>query len=828
MPNPVQIVLNDGDFIGPRDARRQGPRTEFFTTNDGGFSRHKRAIVSKLEGIKAELARVGGKSTVLKVSLRDDAYAKSHRPNRAIFTPDVAPCVGAGDLGEMYYFVSTAGLATIKNAIEIAEDTTTIKVDKNGRNYFSPSANRSDLGAVKDVEVTSTDSKRRFSAEAAAQWLSSPNVIGGFIVELFQPPKIRKSGTGLVRTGYPDALREVMSRLGGNIRVRPLREISAVPAIEVVPIQRRAIASGTDDEATPDDRAVVDTSVDANERLLRTLEEHPLVRQILLPYQLSLASAQGTPATGAINLAPKISGTSYPRVGVIDNGISKVMGDWVIHRHDFLDEDDVGKDHGTFIAGLLTWGQGMNGASHCSEADGCELVDVALYPSAQFNSVYANGFDDFLSEVESAVAEARRDHGVRVFNLSINLSQPVQATDYSYFASRLDEIADRNDVIIVNSAGNLPSSEWRKPWPKRPTDVLTYFAARTSPDTICQPSESARSVTVGALNPQSCVGHDAGTPTTYTRRGPGLRMGQKPDVAHFGGSQGFGTPQRHGLRSLDVTGGLIENAGTSFAAPLVAKTLASLDARTNGSLSTHTLKALLIHNASYSLALSSPRLKDLARQFCGFGTPASALGALETDDHSITLLFDSALPERRKSLQFKFAWPSVLVDANGACHGSVRMTLVYDAPLERHFGAEAVRVNLDAHLRQRVDGVDAKGKPRYKTQLDQCFLPKTANQPALERELIHNGLKWWPTKRYIKKIGEDGIGTYSDWRLEVDCMVRAEAEFPSDGVPFTVILTIEDPQKRRPVFQELRRSLLASKVQLQDIQVQPSVQQRVR
>lgn len=827
MPNPVQVVLNHGDFIGLRDPRRQGPRTEFFPKNDGSFTRHKRTIASRLERIEAELARVGLKATVLKVSLRDDAYAKSHRPNRAIFTPDVAPCVGAGNLGEMFYFVSAPGISSIRNAVESAEESTTIKVDKNGKNYFYPTPNRSDLGAVKDVEITSAESKRQFSADAAAQWLSSASTIGGYIVELFQPPRVRRSGSTLVRTGYPDALKEVIGLLGENVRAKPLREVGSVPAIEVVPVQKAALA-GPESKMSPDGNVLIDTSIAANERLLRILEEHPLVRRILLPYQLSLESAGGTPAAGSANLAPRVSGTSYPRVGVIDNGISNAIGDWVIHRHDFLDDAAVGKDHGTFIAGLLTWGQGLNGSSHCFEADGCELVDVALYPSAPFNTVYANGFDDFLSEVEGAVSEARRDHDVRVFNLSINLRQPVQATEYSYFASRLDEMADRYDVIIVNSAGNLPSSELRKPWPKRPTDVLSYFAARTSPDTICQPSESARSITVGALNPQKCAGHDEGAPTTYTRRGPGLRMGQKPDVAHFGGSQGFGVPPSHGLRSLDVSGGFIENAGTSFAAPLVAKTLASLDARTNGALSTHTLKALLIHNAAYSPALSSPRLKDLARQFSGFGTPASSLTALETDDHSITLLFDSVIPERRKSLQFNFAWPSVLVDAIGACHGSVRMTLVYDAPLDRHFGAEAVRVNMDAHLRQRVDGTDLKGKPRYKTQLDQCFLPKTANQPALERELIHNGLKWWPTKRYIKKIGESGVGNYSDWRLEVDCTVRAEAEFPSAGVPFTVILTIEDPQKKRPVFQELRRSLLASKVQLQDIQVQPRTQQRVR
>lgn len=832
MPNAVQIVLNDKDFIGPRDARQMGPHNEFFKKNDGTFTAHKRTISAKLKAIQSQLALVNQKSCVLKVSLRDDAFAKSHRPNRAIFKPDIAPCVGAGDLGEMYYFTTPPDLSRVQNAVDEAEEQTTVKINKKGQNFFSPSAQRSDLGAIKDIEITSPDSKRRFSADAAAQWLSSPNIIGGYIVELFQPPPVRRSGQSLVRTGYPDALKEILGILGQGVRANALREVGAVPAIEVVPVRRRALKSDVEDVTAEAAVAgtVIDTSIDANERLLNKLAEHPLVRRILLPYQLSLESAGGSPASAAPALPPKISGSSYPRVGVIDNGISKILSDWVIHRHDFLDETEVGQDHGTFIAGLLTWGQTLNGADHCAEADGCELVDVALFPSGSFQNVYANGFDDFLSEVESGIADARQAHGVRIFNLSINLRQPVQATDYSYFASRLDEIADRYGVIIVNSAGNLPPAEWRKPWPKRPNDVLAYFATRTTLDTITQPSESARSVTVGALNPQSCVGHDVGAPTTYTRRGPGLRMGQKPDVAHFGGSQGFGSPLQHGLRSLDLTGAMVENAGTSFAAPLVAKTLAALDSRTNGALATHSLKAMLIHNAAYSTALNNPRLKELARQFSGFGTPSSSLAAVETDDYSITLLFNSVLPAsagKPRILRFPFAWPAALVDDKGACHGSARMTLVYDAPLDRHFGAEAVRVNLDAHLRQRTHGTDAKNRPRYETRLPQCFLPKTSSQPVLERELIKNGLKWWPTKRYLKTFGENGEGIYSDWLLEVDSTVRAEASFPAAGIPFTVVLTIEDHEKRRPVFQEMRRSLLTRNVLLQDIQVTIRTQQRI-
>lgn len=65
--------------------------------------------------------------------------------------------------------------------------------------------------------------------------------------------------------------------------------------------------------------------------------------------------------------------------------------------------------------------------------------------------------------------------------------------------------------------------------------VLAVLATRTNPDTIFMPCESVRTVAVGALNPPGSS-HIEEAPTTYTRRGPGLRVGVKPDVAHFGGT----------------------------------------------------------------------------------------------------------------------------------------------------------------------------------------------------------------------------------------------------------------------------------------------------
>ena len=40
---------------------------------------------------------------------------------------------------------------------------------------------------------------------------------------------------------------------------------------------------------------------------------------------------------------------------------------------------------------------------------------------------------------------------------------------------------------------------------------------------------------------------------------------------------------------------------------------------------------------------------------------------------------------------------------------------------------------------------------------------------------------------------------------------------PDDGVPFTAILTISDPEGAQPVFNDLRQTLMALGVQIADI-----------
>ena len=105
------------------------------------------------------------------------------------------------------------------------------------------------------------------------------------------------------------------------------------------------------------------------------------------------------------------------------------------------------------------------------------------------------------------------------------------------------------------------------------------------------------------------------------------------------------------------------------------------------------------------------------------------------------------------------------------------------------------------------------------TEVAQGFLPNGGTLAIEERTLIQHGLKWWPTKLYDRTQPASRLGSSSEWRLQIDSLVRAEATFPTEGVPFSVILSIEDEEKRRPVFQEMVQELRSRNVNLNDIRV---------
>jgi Subtilase family len=541
------------------------------------------------------------------------------------------------------------------------------------------------------------------------------------------------------------------------------RQTSAELPMLTVRLERTALPPRVQLTPAPEGRvrelAAFDASRERHARLIGFLERHPQVRNIELPGVISRSAPQPRVRPGTVAVPERNSERTWPKIGVIDGGISDAaLGSWVIGRWDLLADDDVDPAHGTFIGGILVAGSQLNGPDVCSDKDGAELYDIAVFPSSDTAfATYHGDLVGFLNEVENAIVEARTRHQVRIFNFSLNVQNAVVPDHYSKVAARLDQIADEHDVIIFISAGNLTPP--RPEWPNKP-DIALQMLAASQNDGILVPAESARNVSVGALNPHGLGTSIGNAPARYSRRGPGLKALVKPDFAFVGGS---GSPTHdggHGLFSVAPDGNCADGCGTSYAAPFLARQAAILDAEIEGGVSRETLMALLTHYAEVPAPLSDPMLNVVGRQLCGHGMPICANDMLDSDDHQITLVFASRL-QRDKQMRFNFSWPSCLVDASGKCRGAAKLTLVASPPLNQRFGAAFVRINVEAALQQ--EQISRRGKVNWKGQLKPLYLPLSNLEHPYEAERVEHGMKWSPVKVCGTTMPQ-GRGSSTNWR----------------------------------------------------------------
>ncbi|WP_429956066.1 S8 family peptidase [Gluconobacter japonicus] len=833
MANPVQIILNPENYEEGRAAGGGGEHKDFFAYRDQDFALHRDMLIHQLDAASKTLSvQPTGAVGFAKVVLRPKAWAKIHRPMITLLSPDRVPVVGGADLGEMIIEVKPASLRQVAAEMEKAEDGTRTKINSQTfKEVPNPSRRRSEVGAIESIELYGPTDRRNFSVNEAVSWLSNPLTGSGYQVELFKniPPRSDWDSLDTAHRQMIESFLKGFTALGFGVSVERLADVRAnQPTLSVRVIHDTAGAVLLIFDSQSGERrrplARFNSEIKQHVELLTFLDNHPLVRRISLPgivLQSGQVSTNRRARPKNLSCPTHDSHRSYPKLGVIDGGISNALSDWVIDRWEVLDDADIDHKHGTFIGGLVVAGGALNGTEICPEQDGTELVDVAVFPATStgaFATYYPGGLPEFFDEMSSAVADANARHGVRIFNMSLNITQPAAPEAYSQYAARLDRVAEDNDVIVFVSAGNTKPQDTRAEWAQDPTTALAGLALAQN-DKLQIPAESARNVSVGALNPPDQDKNIAYAPARYSCRGPGLRAGVKPDLAHIGGS---GTPDSilgSGLFSILPDGNITDGCGTSYAAPLVAKIAAALDHAIEGHVSRETLIGLLIHSAEIPEILQVKELSPVARHLVGFGMPPSASRILESDDHSITLVFASRI-KKGQQINFRFPWPASLVRSGGNCRGRARLTLVSTPPLDPNFGAEFVRVNIDAMLQQEKEDGGWAGR------LESLYVPPKRNMAATEAERIEHDLKWGPTKVYGKTFPR-GVGSSSNWRLSVEYLERAGVKIPDEGVPFTAILTISDPKRDAPVFNEMRQNLQALGVTIADIRTAARITPRV-
>jgi hypothetical protein len=301
---PIQIFLDTKSFIAPVEPRKfSGGAKDFYQGDDVAFAVHKLQMQSSLRGIADNLRRSEQPGGFVQVRQREGALAKSHRPLGTLFTEaNSFKLVGAEHVGELLFQATPNSLDRLADLIEKKAELTPRLVEnrKTGEIKPRPSSYRCELGGIENIRLYDKQDKLKFSADQAVTWMRQPNVIGGYIVELFRPER-RGNIVPVIRMILQ--LMRAFEGINGGILVRPFMptevntqfgEATLAISVQLVTGSTRHIvfpfsADGSLLEINETkmleaiENITPDLAINRHDELLSLLASQPLVRNIELP-----------------------------------------------------------------------------------------------------------------------------------------------------------------------------------------------------------------------------------------------------------------------------------------------------------------------------------------------------------------------------------------------------------------------------------------------------------------------------------------------------------------------------------------------------------------
>ncbi|MCC4631484.1 S8 family peptidase [Xanthomonas citri pv. mangiferaeindicae] len=419
---------------------------------------------------------------------------------------------------------------------------------------------------------------------------------------------------------------------------------------------------------------------------------YPYIFEVVEPEDIALPQHQGQQgAQAAPAVTPLAPDADAPAVCVIDSGIQEAHfllqpGIDQAASYCFLPgqattavADEVAPGgHGTRVAGAVLYGENVPVA-------GAPQLPFWIQNARVLDAQNAMPVELFPPEALRKVVERFNDgpRQTRVFNHSINARSYCRTRYMSSWAAEIDQLCNERDVLIVQSAGNLPL-QGTPPFIgiadhlTAGRDYPAYLAENAA--RIANPGQSLQALTVGSIAYDAAeqgawrtfATQPAG-PSAFSRTGPGIWNVIKPEVVEYGGDAA-----RTNNAPPDIqVGGVIpsacpnlirstlhgagpaadrDTAGTSYAAPKVARIAAQVQ-RVLPAEPTLLYRALVVQSAQWpawaeeilALLRNPPPNMTLeerkilftaasnAFRCLGFGIPDEARATTNTD-HRTTLI----------------------------------------------------------------------------------------------------------------------------------------------------------------------------------------------
>jgi hypothetical protein len=519
-----------------------------------------------------------------------------------------------------------------------------------------------------------------------------------------------------------------------------------------------------------------------------------------------------------INISTPKEGKRYATVGILDNGIANIphLEPWLAEeRFTAYPEPYVKRDHGTFVSGVVVYGDRLEGENWVG-TEGVKVLDACVYPDTDKEGLEE---DELIRNIQEAVKAHHK--GVKVWNLSISVINEVDEYNFSDFAIALDALQDQYGVLICKSVGNCKNFKTGHPKGR-----------------IHQGADSVRSIVVGSIahKKSSLDLAEVDNPSPFTRIGRGPSYIIKPEVVHYGGNAGVDVSGRMvttGVKSFGLDGAIRQSVGTSYSTPRIAALAAGLYQEMEEEFDPLLIKALMVHSASYSENLSVPVTERVNQ--VGFGKPQPVREILYNSPHEVTLILCDEIAKGEYIDIMDFPMPDCLADGDYFT-GQIIVTLVYNPILDSTQRAEYCQSNVDIkmgtydakkdrdtskkHILNPV-GRDGSQNVLLENYYSKKKMRSNTDEFALkERLLIKYGDKYYPVKKYAVDLSEmtDGnklkyLTKDKNWYLYIKGLYRDHIEVKSQmegSVPsqeFCLIVTIKDPTGTKPVYNETNQKL---------------------
>jgi len=506
-------------------------------------------------------------------------------------------------------------------------------------------------------------------------------------------------------------------------------------------------------------------------------------------------------------------GKEYYKVGVFDEAIAapEYLSQWKENSYSAFDEGYFGNYHGSFIAGILNYGDILQGQTMTGTKP-FKITEAIIFPNDKYGLIEENILVGFMREA------VKKFPDVKIWNLSLGSSKAMSDAKYSDFAVFLDALQDEHDIIIVKSAGNCMN-----------------FLEHGPVQQIGEGSESIRSIIVGSVAHAQSEWDIAqvNCPSPFSMIGGGLSGVIKPDLVHYGGNAGIknGELSISGVRSFDQDGKICEEVGTSFSTPRVTALAAELNGALKEEYDPLLIKALLVHSANHPLAFEDP-FDDRLTQI-GFGLPEKIEDILYNDQDEVTIVMADAIDKGSFINILDFPFPSCLRD-NGQYYGQIKMTLVTHPATDQMQDAEYIQSDVDIAFGTYTEKVPLVNHPTKRKKYDAANGKNLLLPSLYGTRAMNNASKAFKAQRFLKSYNDlfvpvkkwcfdlselqpanklRYLGDERLWFLDIQASYRNSLEtrinkqINKPSLEFALIITLKDEKQKGKLYNEVNRLL---------------------